>query len=121
MNLTNLVLITMLTGAISAQPSYPTYVKQKKKPEAIQARPSVNQNDPSTYMPKGTIYQKNGENREVTGAGQSVNVGTQGARQTYSRTPGDGPRVISGGSKITTSKIQRTPLPGSNNYPGQQP
>ena len=115
-------LVLLVTGLAFGQ-NYPTYHKPKPKPSPELSMPAVNAANPSTYAPKGTLYTTGpggtGQIREVTGPGQSVNAGTSLGRSTYSRTPGRGPPTVSAGSKVTTSKINRTPL--GESYPGQQP
>lgn len=107
----------------SSRPSSTVQINRKSyQTQSPISRPAPHADSPSTVLPKGTLYQtQGGQIREVTGPGQSINAGTSGGRSTYSRTPGNGPPTVNAGSKITTSKIERSALPGSGNYPGQQP
>lgn len=118
-----LVLILALAGSAAAQ-NYPTYVRKPKpspSPGIEISRPAPHADSPSTVLPEGSLYQtQGGQIRKVTGPGQSINAGTSLGRSTYSSNPPQPVPTVHAGSKITTTSIQPSRLPGSG-YPGQQP
>lgn len=115
-----LVLILALAIPAMAQ-NYPTYVKKKKPATESISRPAPSSDSPSTVLPTGSLYQtQGGQIRKVTGPGQSINAGTSGGRSTYSSDPPKPVPTVHAGSKITTSSIKPSALPGGG-YPGQQP
>jgi hypothetical protein len=99
-------LLVLLSSAVFAQgPAYPTYVRKPKPPNT---RVPVNPSNPSTYMPKGTLYEdKHGQIQRSEGNGQSTNVNGRYRPETFQPVSNPGRHPASG----TTIKV--TPVKSS--------